>query len=272
MIHLADTVTKVADKARGGVLVCGSHGGVYPGYLAAKAGVKAAIFNDAGGGRDEAGIGSLAWLEPLGIAAATVSNQSCRIGDAADMAARGRVSHVNRLAAALGVGAGDTCAEAAARLEKAPPPPPRPAQAAIGPVSEARSLHPMPGTPGARRIVLIDSASLVLPEDNGQIVVTGSHGGLLGGNDFLALQVDAYAGVFHDAGIGIDGAGVTRLPALDRRGIAGLAVDGASARIGDARSVCEDGIISRVNETARRRGAVPGERLLGRLLRWAAEA
>lgn len=43
MIHLADTVTKVADKARGDVLVCGSHGGLYPGYLAAKAGVKAVI-------------------------------------------------------------------------------------------------------------------------------------------------------------------------------------------------------------------------------------
>jgi hypothetical protein len=261
MIHLADTVTKVADKARGGVLVCGSHGGVYPGYLAAKAGLKAVIFNDAGGGSDDAGIGSLAWLEPLGIAAATVSNFSCRIGDAADMAARGRISHANRLAAALGVRAGDACSEAAAKLDKAAPAP----EAVIGPISEARSLY---STSGMRRIVLIDSASLVMPEDKDQIVVTGSHGGLLGGNDFLALQVDAYAGVFHDAGIGIDEAGTTRLPALDRRGIAGIAVDGASARIGDARSVCEDGIVSRVNDVARHRGAVIGERLLERLLRW----
>lgn len=265
MIHLADTVTKVADKARGGVLVCGSHGGLYPGYLAAKAGVSAVIFNDAGGGRDEAGIGSLAYLEGLGIAAATASNMSCRIGDAQDMAARGRISHVNGLAAKLGVGIGEPCADAARKLEAAPPPP----GAVIGPVSEARSLYPVPGQ---RRIVLIDSASLVLPEDAGQIVVTGSHGGLLGGNDFLALQVDAFAGVFHDAGIGIDEAGTTRLPALDRRGIAGVTVAGASARIGDARSVCEDGIISRANDAARRLGAIPGERLLQRVLRWSGAA
>lgn len=266
MIFLADTVTKVADKARGAVLVCGSHGGLYPGYLAAKAGVRAVIFNDAGGGRDDAGIGSLANLEALGIAAATTSNLSCRIGDAKDMLARGRISHVNNLAAGRDVKVGERCEDAARKLEAAP----LPCEAGLGPpISEARSLYP---TPGTRRIVLIDSASLVLPEDQGQIVVTGSHGGLLGGNDFLALQVDAFAGVFHDAGIGIDEAGATRLPALDRRGIAAVTVDGASARIGDARSVCEEGVISRVNEAARRLGATPGERLLPRLLRWSTEA
>lgn len=265
MIHLADTVTKVADKARGGVLVCGSHGGLYPGYLAAKAGVKAAIFNDAGGGRDNAGTESLAYLEKLGIAAATVGNLSCRIGDAQDMAARGRISRVNGLAARLGVQPGESCTDAAGKLDLAA----SPSTPRIDPVGEARSLY---AAAGSRQIVLIDSASLVLPEDTGRIVVTGSHGGLLGGNDFLALQADAFAGVFHDAGIGIDEAGTTRLPALDRRGIAGVTVDGASARIGNARSVFEDGVISRVNDTARRHGAAAGEKLKERLLRWSGEA
>ncbi|MBE0693946.1 MAG: hypothetical protein IH590_12695, partial [Aquamicrobium sp.] len=46
----------------------------------------------------------------------------------------------------------------------------------------------------------------------------------------------------------------------------------ASARIGDARSVCEDGIISRANDAARRLGATPGERLLQRVLRWSGAA
>ena len=261
MIHLADTVTKVADKARGDVLVCGSHGGLYPGYLAAKAGVKAVILNDAGGGKDAAGIGSLPYLEERGIAAATVGNMTCRIGDAADMAARGLVTHVNAIAAALGVAVGDTCEAAALKLDAAP----APAPADPGSVSEARSIY----LEGRRRIVLIDSASLIKPEDKDQIIVTGSHGGLLGGNDFMALQVDAYAGIFHDAGIGIEDAGTTRLPALDRRGIAGITIDGNTARIGDARSVLEDGIISRVNEVARSRGALSGERLLDRLKAWA---
>jgi hypothetical protein len=40
---------------------------------------------------------------------------------------------------------------------------------------------------------------------------------------------------------------VSRLPALDARGIPAGTVSAASARIGDARSTYEDGIISRVN-------------------------
>ncbi|WP_412050789.1 hypothetical protein ACK6D9_04475 [Hoeflea sp. Naph1] len=263
MIILADTVTKVGNDVHSAVLICGSHGGVYPGYLAAKAGIRGVIFNDAGGGKDNAGIGSFAYLEALGIAAATVSNTSCRIGDATDMVARGCISRANGLARALGVANGEACLMAAEKLEGA--------SLALGhqiePVREGRNVY---SATTKRRIILIDSASLVLPEDKYQIVVTGSHGGLLSGNDHLALQTEAYAGVFHDAGIGIDGAGVTRLPALDRRGIAGIAVNGNSARIGDARSVFEDGIISCVNETAFELGAIVGERVRDRLLTWSA--
>jgi hypothetical protein len=56
-IIFAPTATKLPASSRGAVLVTGSHGGVYPGRLAAKAGVRAAIFHDAGIGRDAAGIG-----------------------------------------------------------------------------------------------------------------------------------------------------------------------------------------------------------------------
>ena len=81
----------------------------------------------------------------------------------------------------------------------------------------------------------------------------------------MALRVDAFAAVFSDAGVGIDGAGISRLPALDARGIAGIAVSAASARIGDAMSVYEEGIISHVNATAQRLGARAGEPLKPRL-------
>ena len=50
--------------------------------------------------------------------------------------------------------------------------------------------------------------------------------------------------------IGIDEAGVSRLPALDARGIAAATVSAAGARIGDARSTYEDGVLSRVNTRA----------------------
>lgn len=70
-IILAHSVTKLGADAGGAVVVSGSHGGVYPGYLAAKAAVRAVILNNAGIGKDEPGIGALHYLDALGIAAAT---------------------------------------------------------------------------------------------------------------------------------------------------------------------------------------------------------
>ena len=96
----------------------------------------------------------------------------------------------------------------------------------------------------------LDSASLVLPEHKDAIVITGSHGGLLGGKPETALKYDVRGALYNDAGIGKDSAGTSRLPALDARGIAAATVSAASARIGDARSTYEDGIISRVNRRA----------------------
>ncbi len=51
---------------------------------------------------------------------------------------------------------------------------------------------------------------------------------------------------------------MSRLPALDRRGIAAATVSAASARIGEARSTYEDGILSRVNARAAALGLAPG--------------
>ena len=103
----------------------------------------------------------------------------------------------------------------------------------------------------------LDSASLVAPEHRDAIVLTGSHGGLLGGRPETALKYDVRAAFYNDAGIGIDEAGVSRLPALDRRGIAAATVSAASARIGDARSTYEDGILSRVNRAPPRSASPP---------------
>jgi hypothetical protein len=261
-IVLADTATKLGPRAEGGVIVTGSHGGRYAAYLTLKAHPRAVVHSDAGVGKDEAGIAVIAMAEALGVAAATASHASCRIGDTADMMARGRISHANAVARALGVVPGMACRDAALRLVGA---------SATGgdppPCEEARRVLAEPGW--LRRIVLMDSASLIAPEDAGQILVTGSHGALVGGSAAMALRVDGFAAVFSDAGVGADAAGITRLPALDERGIAGLTVSAASARIGDAASVYADGIISHANATAQRLGAHIGEALQGRLLAWA---
>jgi len=66
-----DTITKLKKKHVGQVVIAGSHGGVYAGHCAAEGRVRAVILNDAGIGRERAGIGSLDYLDALGIAAAT---------------------------------------------------------------------------------------------------------------------------------------------------------------------------------------------------------
>jgi hypothetical protein len=257
----ADTITKLPPDAAGQVVVSGSHGGRYPGYLAAKAGVRAVILNDAGVGKGAAGIGALAYLEALGIAAAAVSHLSCRIGDTQDMLLRGRVGHANAAARAAGVAPGLACLEAAVLLTEAAH-----VRAEAPEVGEGRSEI---AEVGARRIVLVDSAAMVAPRDAGAIVVTGSHGGLVGGDPAMALRTEGFAAAFNDAGIGIGEAGVGRLPALDRRGIAAFTVAAASARIGEARSTFEDGIVSRANETAARLGAAPGMSARDVVMLWA---
>lgn len=237
-VLLADTITRLAPGAAGAVVVTGSHGGVYAAYVARRDGVRAAIFNDAGGGKDDAGIGGLAWLDAAGMAAATVAAASADIGDAADMLARGRISHANARAAALGVGPGMPCAAAASRLAAAPTP-----DGPFAPLAETRRV--LAG--GAHPVVLVDSAALVTAADAGAIVVTGSHGALFGGDPRNALKADAALALFNDAGGGV---GITRLPALEGRGIAAATVSAASARIGDARSTLVDGIVSAVNARA----------------------
>src|SRR5437763_11152814 len=114
----ADSITRIGDEAHGAVVVNASHGGVYAAYLAAKLEVAAAIFNDAGVGRDHAGIAGLDYLAALGIPAAAVGYDSARIGDGTDMMTRGRVTHANAAAQALGCRPGLTCREAAALLQR----------------------------------------------------------------------------------------------------------------------------------------------------------
>jgi hypothetical protein len=245
----ADSITRVGTEAAGAVVVNGSHGGIYAAYVAAKLRVAAAVFNDAGLGRDRAGIAGLDYLAGLGIPAATIGHDTARIGDGSDMMARGIITHANAPASALGCRPGMACRDAAAAMQQASPslrePPPA--------LEAAFLLIPDPPSVWA-----LDSASLVGPEQAGAIVVTGSHGGLLGGRPDTALKADALAALFNDAGIGMDEAGVTRLPALDSRGIAAGTVAASSARIGDARSTYEDGILTRVNQRAAALSIAPG--------------
>src|SRR5689334_4722491 len=116
-IVIADSITRVGSEAAGAVVVNASHGGIYAAYLAAKLHAAAAIFNDAGVGRDRAGIAGLDYLQEYGIGAATVGHDTARIGDGADMMAHGAITHANAAATTLGVSPGQSCQAAAALLQ-----------------------------------------------------------------------------------------------------------------------------------------------------------
>lgn len=249
-----DSVTHLPADAAGTVALCASHGGVYAAWYAARRGLAALILHDAGVGRDRAGIGGLDWLAARGIPGACIGHMTARIGDGADMLARGRLTFVNAPAVALGLVPGMAAAEALELLAAADLPP----AAAAGAMEEARREIAGAGRKGVR-VLALDSNGLVGPEDAGQIVVTGSHGGLLGGRPETAVKAQVAAALYNDAGIGIDAAGISRLPALEARGIAGACVSADSARIGDAMSTWEDGVISALNPLAAARGGRIGQ-------------
>jgi uncharacterized protein YunC (DUF1805 family) len=168
---------------------------------------------------------------------------SARIGDGADLQARGLISRANRLATACGVAPGMPAREAAERLKQAPWP-------HAMPPAKGESRHEIDGA------ICADSATLLVPEDRGRIIATGSHGAL---NSYKATApFRPLLLMFNDAGFGADRGGVLALPELDKEGIAAIAVAAQSARIGDGRSTLQDGTISDVNTTAYRLGARVG--------------
>jgi hypothetical protein len=232
------------------VLVSGSYGGVYNAWHAVRKGAKAVILNDAGVGLNRAGISGLEWLDALGLPAATADCMTCHIGDGEHMLAHGFISFVNRRAARLGCAAGISVTQAAQLMEVAP-------LARVDP----------PAIGGGKRFVLIDgpkpvigldAAPLLDPSDAGAIAVTGSHAALFRGRPDNVIGVALHAAFFNDAGIGLDGAGISRLADLDRGGMIAATVSARTAEIGNARSAYETGTLSFVNATAERAGLRPG--------------
>lgn len=247
-VELLDSITDAGDATVGKIVVSGSHGGMYPAVVASLAGVRAVLFNDAGVGLDQAGIAGILTLADVGMAAAGVDCKSCHIGSANDALARGVVSTVNRVAVGLGIRAGMSVKNAVQLLDNAPMP-----HAQLKPHAESRQTAVI-GAHGPA-VELLDSASLVGPADAGKIVITGSHGGLIGGDPARATKAPVRIAVFNDAGFGADNIGITRLPALEDQDVIAVTVSCKTARIGDAASALETGVISAVNPWAQKAGA-----------------
>lgn len=240
------------EECRGHVLVSGSYGGEYNAYHAGRHGIRGVILNDAGVGKGRAGIRGLDYLERAGLAAATADVMSCHIGDGAHMLEHGTISFVNRCAARVGCAPGQSVRACAERLKAAPL-----IDAPMLPVSGGQR-RVFRDEAGAVRVVCLDAAPMLTAEDAGRIVVTGSHAALLGGKPDGLIAPDVRAIFFSDGGVGLDAAGVARLPLLDARGIPAGAASAESCAIGDAVSIYADGVLSHVNASAAALGGAPG--------------
>lgn len=113
------------------------------------------------------------------------------------------------------------------------------------------------GEIGGRRVVLMDSISLIEPEAAGAVIVSGSHGGMISGA-FAAKHPPALV-FFNDAGGGKADAGRAAIALLDERGIPCVTVSHATARIGDAEDAWRGGTLSAVGLLARRHGLSTGQ-------------
>ena len=67
-VVIMDSITKVTPEDAGGLVVSASHGGASSGEFALEVPLKAAFFNDAGVGKEDAGIAALAMLQASGVA------------------------------------------------------------------------------------------------------------------------------------------------------------------------------------------------------------
>ena len=115
-ILLMDSITSADADDAGRIVVAGSHGGISSGEFATRQQLAGCFLNDAGVGKDQAGIYALGMLESDNTPGATVGYESARIGDAQDHWDNGVISHVNETAAAMGVAPGMRVRDAAALL------------------------------------------------------------------------------------------------------------------------------------------------------------
>ena len=104
-ISLLDSIALIDSSNAGTIVVTGSHGGRSAAGFVVDVSKKplAVFFNDAGGGKDDAGKVGLGMLQAIGVPAACYSHMSARIGDAQDGLDNGILTDMNDLAKQIGV-------------------------------------------------------------------------------------------------------------------------------------------------------------------------
>ena len=119
-ISLLDSIALIDSSHAGTIVVTGSHGGRSAAGFVVDVSKKplAVFFNDAGGGKDDAGKVGLGMLQAIGVPAACYSHMSARIGDAQDGLGNGILTDMNDLAKQIGIQKNMQVSEATRRVQK----------------------------------------------------------------------------------------------------------------------------------------------------------
>lgn len=102
-VLLLDSITWIKADDADQIVISGSHGGRSAAEYAIRFPLALCCINDAGVGKDRAGIVALDMLEARGTPGVAFSHDSARIGEARDAWDNGVISHCNPRAAALGL-------------------------------------------------------------------------------------------------------------------------------------------------------------------------
>lgn len=244
------------------VLVCASHCGDN-GTFARKlknCHVKAVFLNNAGIGKNQAGISGLVHYEAENILACAVDCNSAEIGVARDTWESGIISHTNNLAVKAGIQTGDSVQEAVAKIINLID---LPSSIQINKHFESTVNEKKESTGKVDlkkqiqiqiegvSITVTDSITFLNENNAGDIVVCGSHGGVSAGH--YAQKHSLKAVFFNDAGIGKNNAGIKGLDGLNDAGIIACTVDCMSAEIFNGQDTLENGIITVCNQLAKAR-------------------
>lgn len=260
-VVLLDSLGDLQPNNASPILVCGSHCGGNRNLArqVKHCHVKAVFLNNAGIGKNKAGIRGLANYEAENILACAVDNYSAEIGIASDTWQSGVISHTNHHAEEAGIQTGDTVKEAVAKIStniKYPSFTQNDKDFATSNHVEVKNNDKqidlkkqtqtqINGVP----ITVTDSITFLNQNNSGDIVACGSHGGLSAGHYAQKHKVKAV--FFNDAGIGKNNAGVKSLESLNDAGILACTVDCMSAEIFNGQDVLTHGIITVCNELAK---------------------
>jgi len=239
------------------ILVCASHCGDN-GAFARKlknCRVKAVFLNNAGIGKNQAGISGLPHYAAEGILACAVDHNSAEIGVASDTWESGIISHTNTLVKEAGIQPGDSVQGAVARIintfdKSSQIQTNKPIETVLDENKDSKvDLKKQIQTQiDGVSITVTDSITFLNENNAGDIVVCGSHGGVSAGHYAQKLQLKAV--FFNDAGIGKNNAGIKSLDSLSDAGILACTVDCISAEIFNGQDILDNGIITACNQLA----------------------